>query len=73
MSKRNILKAIKRVDESIAASRNAYLIYPRGFAREGFEGGYAAGLQDALLALSGVKPGIRSEYWQDFQPRKRRT
>lgn len=64
--KRKIRRALNRVDQLISDHANrSESIYSKGLAPEGYHGGYSAALRDVLLALDGMPPCVRPEYWID--------
>jgi len=54
--RRNLKKARKSVSNEISAQAQSGGLYARGFASEGYLGGYRDALDDVDLALSGVIP-----------------
>lgn len=58
-----IKKALDKVNQEIEAQTDRSSMYSRGLAREGYQGGYAQALTDALMALDGNTPTTRG-YWE---------
>jgi hypothetical protein len=61
-----IARAYESVKKEISCHDGSF--YARGLAGEGWAGGYAAAMQDMLLAIRGVKPNTRS-YWDGWSYR----
>jgi hypothetical protein len=61
---KKIKAACERVNASIKGSIDQSNLYSRGLAYEGWEGGYLAGLQDAMLVINRVKPSRK--YWDNI-------
>lgn len=58
--KRQIEAATKNVEHDMSMHDGS--LYAKGFAGEGYNGGYCAALRDVLLALNGVTPN-RNGWW----------
>jgi hypothetical protein len=61
-AKKQIDKALDKVNREINNSTDRNNLYSRGLSREGWQGGYAQALMDVLLILNGVTPNTRN-YW----------
>ena len=59
---RQLRQAWKNVTEDISSTHSHGGIFGRGFAAEGYAGGYRDALSDVQLALLGILPS-NSRYW----------
>lgn len=63
--KLKIRRALKRVDREIAIFAKSGGHISAGLASEGYNGGYRDALLDVSLALSGVPPCKKREWWRE--------
>jgi len=64
--KRKIKIVMKNVQNQIRIATDQDSLFSRGLSREGYDGGYEAALSDVMLALNGVKPCNRPNFWPEF-------
>lgn len=62
--KRQVKQACEAVQKEISGHAESGGLYARGLASEGWNGGYAAALEDVKLALNGVEPNRWREWRQ---------
>ena len=61
---RQVRIALENVTRDITGHSERGGLYALGLASEGYAGGYRDALRDVQLALRGVPPCVRPEYWR---------